>query len=75
MSIRDFIEKHYQHFNAGELSRCTESLRVFLDSGGRLMLTLAGAMSTAEIGKSLAPAIREQRIHAICCTGANLEEE
>jgi deoxyhypusine synthase len=32
-------------------------------------------MSTAEIGKSLAPAIREQRVHAICCTGANLEEE
>ncbi len=75
MSIRDFIKKHYRHFNAGELSRCTESLRDFLGSGGRLMLTLAGAMSTAEIGKSLAPAIREQRIHAICCTGANLEEE
>ena len=39
------------------------------------MITLAGAMSTAEIGKSLAPAIRKQRIHAICCTGANLEED
>jgi len=75
VSIRDFITNHYRHFNAGELSRCTDSLRDFLGSGGRLMLTLAGAMSTAEIGKSLAPAIREQRIHAICCTGANLEEE
>ena len=75
MTVREFIDKHYSHFNAGELARCVDSLRGFLGSGGRLMVTLAGAMSTAEIGKSLAPAIREQRVHAICCTGANLEEE
>jgi len=75
LDIRNFISKHYSHFNAGELSRCSDSLREFLDSDGRLMVTLAGAMSTAEIGKSLAPAIRNQRIHAICCTGANLEED
>ena len=75
MTVRDFIERHYSHFNAGELARCVDSLRAFLEDGGRLMVTLAGAMSTAEVGKSLAPAIREQRVHAICCTGANLEEE
>ncbi len=75
MSVRDFIEHHYSHFNAGELARCINSLREFLSSDGRLIVTLAGAMSTAEIGKSLAPAIRAQRVHAICCTGANLEEE
>lgn len=39
------------------------------------MVTLAGAMSTAEIGRTLAPAIKAQRVHAICCTGANLEED
>jgi deoxyhypusine synthase len=39
------------------------------------MITLAGAMSTAQIGKTLAPAIRSQKVHAICCTGANLEED
>ncbi len=75
MSIREFMEEHYLHFNAGELSRCSSSLREFLDGGGRLIVTLAGAMSTAEIGRSLAPAIRAQKVHAICCTGANLEEE
>ena len=32
-------------------------------------------MSTAEIGRTLAPAIRSQKVHAICCTGANLEED
>ena len=75
LEIRDFISENFSHFNAGELARCVVSLREFLDGGGRLMITLAGAMSTAEIGKSLAPAIRKQRIHAICCTGANLEED
>ena len=75
MSVRDFIQRNYRHFNAGALSDCIESIRMFLDNDGRLMITLAGAMSTAEIGKTLAPAIRSQKVHAICCTGANLEED
>lgn len=75
MSVRDFIQRNYRHFNAGTLSDCIESIRQFLENNGRLMITLAGAMSTAEIGKTLAPAIRSQKVHAICCTGANLEED
>ena len=75
MSIKKFIKENYKHFNAGILAECSESLRNFLDHKGRLMITLAGAMSTAEIGRTLAPAIRSQKIHAICCTGANLEED
>ena len=50
LGVREFVEEHYKHFNAGELARCAESLHGFLDQGGRLMVTLAGAMSTAEIG-------------------------
>tara|TARA_B100001113_G_scaffold225325_1_gene185015 strand:- start:433 stop:1386 length:954 start_codon:yes stop_codon:yes gene_type:complete len=75
MSIRDFVERHYHHFNAGALSDCAESLNGFLSNNGRLLITLAGAMSTSGIGRSLAPAIRDQKVHAICCTGANLEED
>ena len=75
MVIRDFIKRHYHHFNAGALADCAESLNGFLENDGRLMVTLAGAMSTAGIGGSLAPVIRSQKIHAICCTGANLEED
>ena len=75
MVIRDFIKRHYHHFNAGALADCAESLNGFLENDGRLMVTLAGAMSTAGIGRSMAPAIRSQKIHAICCTGANLEED
>ena len=32
-------------------------------------------MSTAELGLSLAEMIRQDKIHGICCTGANLEED
>jgi len=39
------------------------------------MITLAGAMSTAELGISLAEMIRQDKVHAIACTGANLEED
>ena len=40
-----------------------------------MMITLAGAMSTAELGRSLAEMIRQDKVHIICCTGANLEED
>ena len=75
MDILSFIESHYQHFNAGELSRCTRSLIEFSNSGGKLVIALAGAMSTAQIGRSLAPVILAGKVHSISCTGANLEED
>ena len=75
MSIRQFVDLHYRHFNAGELARASHSLTQFLDNGGKIFLTLAGAMSTAELGRSLAPMIRAGHIAGISCTGANLEED
>ena len=75
MDVYSFMLDRFRHFNAGELSRCATSLRNFIDSNGMLMITLAGAMSTAQIGRSLAPVIRSGKIHAISCTGANLEED
>ena len=73
--IQTFVDSHFNHFNAGEIKKCAKSLKDFLDSNGKLMITLGGAMSTAEIGKSLAPLIRAGKVHAITCTGANLEED
>jgi deoxyhypusine synthase len=40
-----------------------------------MFMTVAGAMSTAELGLTLAEMIRKDKVHAICCTGANLEED
>ncbi|NNE00250.1 MAG: deoxyhypusine synthase [Pirellulaceae bacterium] len=42
---------------------------------GQMMVTLAGAMSTGELGRSLAEMIRRGKVHAITCTAANLEED
>jgi len=75
LTIRAFVEEHYRHFNAGALASTARSLTKFLADGGRLFVTLAGAMSTAELGRSLAPMIRAGHIAGISCTGANLEED
>ena len=75
LSIREFVKTNYHHFNAGELSKSAQSLTQFTRDGGRLFITLAGAMSTARLGKTLAPLIRSGVVAGISCTGANLEED
>ena len=74
-SIRAFVRHHYRHFNAATVVDAAEGWVTHLDEGGKMFLTLAGAMSTAELGLSLAELIRAGKVHAICCTGANLEED
>ncbi|MFT6216929.1 MAG: deoxyhypusine synthase, partial [Roseivirga sp.] len=73
--ISDFIEKHYLHFNAASLVDAAKGYNLHLAEGGRMMVTLAGAMSTAELGKSFAEMIRQDKVAIISCTGANLEED
>ncbi len=74
-TITELIEDHYHHFNARELKAAAQAYRAHIEAGGKMMVTLAGAMSTAGIGKILAPAIRQGWVHGITCTGANLEED
>ena len=74
-SISQFIRQHYRHFNAATLADAAEGYVKLLDEGGRMFVTMAGAMSTAELGLSLAEMIRQDKVHGICCTGANLEED
>lgn len=74
-AISEFIKRHYRHFNAAALVDAAESYKNHLAGGGKMFVTLAGAMSTAELGLSLAEMIRRDKIHAITCTGANLEED
>ena len=73
--ISDFIAKHYRHFNAAALRDASCDYIRHLENGGKMMITLAGAMSTGELGISLAEMIRRDKVHAISCTGANLEED
>lgn len=73
--VNKFITHHFKHFNAAALIDAAVAYDKQLSEGHKMMITLAGAMSTAEIGKSLAEMIRQNKVHIISCTGANLEED
>ena len=73
--VSRFIRHHFRHCNAAAVVDAAEGWRTHLHAGGRMLVTLAGAMSTAELGLSLAEMIRQGKVHAISCTGANLEED
>lgn len=73
--ISAFMEEHYKHFNAAALLDAAKAYKAHVDAGGKMMITIGGAMSTAELGKSLAEMIRQDKVSIICCTGNNLEED
>src|ERR1700685_1031487 len=75
MSVRDFIKHQFRHFNAAVVVDASEAYIAHLARGGKMFLTMAEAMSTAELGLSLAEMIRQGKVHGICTTGANLEED
>ncbi len=73
--VSQFIRHHYRHFNAAALVDAAQGYEAHLEKGGKMMITLGGAMSTAELGISLAEMIRQDKVQIITCTGANLEED
>lgn len=73
--ISNFIENNFLHFNSAALVDAAKGYVTHLNNGGKMMITLAGAMSTAELGKTLAEMIRKDKVAIISCTGANLEED
>ncbi|WP_035557951.1 deoxyhypusine synthase family protein [Hymenobacter sp. IS2118] len=75
MQVTNFLRHHFRHFNAAALIDAADGYNKHLADGGKMMITLAGAMSTAEMGIQLAELIRQDKVHIISCTGANLEED
>jgi deoxyhypusine synthase len=73
--VSNFIDHHYRHFNAAALKDAAIGYETHINKGGKMMVTLAGAMSTAELGVSFAEMIRQGKVDIISCTGANLEED
>jgi len=73
--VSAFLRHHFRHFNSRTLVDAAEAYQNHLVNGGKMFVTLAGAMSTAELGISLAEMIRQGKVHGICATGANLEED
>ncbi len=75
MSVKDFIKKNFRHFNAAAIVDASEGWLAHDKKGGKMFLALAGAMSTGEIGLTLGELVRRDKIHAVSCTAANLEED
>jgi len=73
--VSAFIDRHFRHFNSAVLKDASNAYIRHVDAGGQMLVAMGGAMSTAELGLSLAEMIRRGKVHAICCTGANLEED
>jgi deoxyhypusine synthase len=73
--ISQFIDHHFRHFNAASLRDAAVAYKSHVQAGRPMMVTLAGAMSSAELGLSFAEMIRQDKVQAITCTGANLEED
>ncbi len=74
-AVRDFVVHHFRHFNAAALVDAARAWEAHLAAGGKMMLTMGGAMSTAEIGLVVSQLIRRDKVHAMTVTGANLEED
>tara|TARA_B100001109_G_C18861599_1_gene474287 strand:- start:1569 stop:2543 length:975 start_codon:yes stop_codon:yes gene_type:complete len=74
-NISSFMLEHFKHFNAAALVDAAKGYEQHLADGKKMLVSLAGAMSTAELGKSLAEMIRQDKVQIISCTGANLEED
>lgn len=73
--VSKFVARNYRHFNAAALMDAAKGYESHLNQGGKMLVAMAGAMSTAELGIALAEMIRKDKVHAIVCTGANLEED
>jgi len=74
LSTLEFILKNYNNFNARALKDATIAYWRHMEKGGRMFFAVGGAMSSAQLGITLAPAIRSGLISGMSVTGANLEE-
>ncbi|HEB52843.1 MAG TPA: deoxyhypusine synthase [bacterium] len=74
LPILEFLTRNYQNFNARATRDATFAYWDHIQKGGRMYWAMAGAMSSAQLGITLAPAIRAGLVHGMSVTGANLEE-
>ncbi len=72
--ILEFVLRNYKNFNARATRDALIAYWRHIEAGGKMFWAVAGAMSSAQLGITLAPAIRAGLIHGLSVTGANLEE-
>jgi deoxyhypusine synthase len=74
LPVLEFVLANYKNFNARSTRDALVAYWRHHQAGGRMLWAMAGAMSSAQLGITLAPAIRAGLVNALSVTGANLEE-
>jgi deoxyhypusine synthase len=74
LPVLEFVLENYKNFNARATRDALIGYWRHIERGGKMFWAVAGAMSSAQLGITLAPAIRGGLIHGLSVTGANLEE-
>jgi deoxyhypusine synthase len=74
LPVLKFVARNYRNFNARATRDAIFAYWDHVKAGGRMYWAMAGAMSSAQLGITLAPAIRARLVHGLSVTGANLEE-
>lgn len=72
--VSDFADLTLKHCNGGSTMQAALWLKNHLDNGGKLVVTIAGALSSFQVGVMLAELIRQDKVHLISATAANHEE-
>jgi deoxyhypusine synthase len=72
--VSAFAERTLNHCNGGAALQAAQWLKGHLDGGGKLVVTIAGGLSSFQVGVMLAELIREDKVHMVSATGANHEE-
>src|SRR5215475_5801903 len=74
LPILEFVLRNFKNFNSRATRDATLAYWRHIEAGGKMFWAVAGAMSSAQLGITIAPAIRAGLIHGLSVTGANLEE-
>ncbi len=72
--VSEFAQRTLNHCNGGATLQAANWLKNHLDKGGKLVVTIAGALSSFQVGVMLAELIRQDKVHLVSATGANHEE-
>ncbi|EKD45481.1 MAG: hypothetical protein ACD_69C00271G0002 [uncultured bacterium] len=72
--VSEFAKRTLQHCNGGSTLQAALWLKNHIAKGGKVVVTISGALSSFEVGVMLAELIRQDKVHLVSATGANHEE-
>lgn len=72
--VSSYAMRTLNHCNGGATLQAALWLKEHLARGGKLVVTIAGALSSFQVGVMLAELIRQGKVHLVSATGANHEE-